>query len=647
MTEATKGRPAVLPVSEIKGNGQNPRGDVDTKGEAFAELVASIKEHGVLQPILVGPKTNGHYPIIAGYRRHLAAAHAGLAEIPALEADLKGAELAAAITENVIREDLNPVDEARAIARLQEQEGLTQPEAGKRLGKSERWVRDRLRLLRVPEKMQQAFNAGAVPLAAAGDVEKLAEKAPKVVEALAAGALDASRDPDDYGLDFTRPGGFAEAVSTVVGWALDDAASGDGSSALGCFLALHWDGSVNYEDLIAAGLPHDRLKEFKAKFAKLAEASRQAMGYASYEGQRAVLTDEDLDAAEAFGCLVTIDSDGRRDARYITDAEWLADRVDERLDAAIERFEKQPRARGSSSSVKKGKSDPEAEKAAKEERRRQREEEYEARVAARAANLELGQRAEKALRSPKPTLEQAKLLASIALTHGTGGIASGLVYTDRAYQTEEELKNGKVKVKLNGTSAAVDQLWEDLDKAKTPNEAFGVALRAFVLTRFANPEMMVRSQQLPSWDMPGRYRAGTTGEGRVPELVREVGMAAGVLPDAVLKAERQKAEAEAEQARIDAEERELAVLHSLSKSRKKAGRKASEVDTYDSRAFAGYFWLNEDETEQLLGELVKAKRVKRFDGEGDPTFAITAAGRKRLEKLTAAAKVRAKEEAAA
>jgi ParB family chromosome partitioning protein len=134
--------------------------------EALAELSDSIREHGVIQPIIVdaveddgGPR----YRIIAGERRYRAAALAGLHEIPALLRDYSGGErLEVAIIENIQRTDLNPIEEAEAYKRLMDSGGLSQEAAAAKLGKNRSTMANTLRLLKLPLPVRQALVVGTI-----------------------------------------------------------------------------------------------------------------------------------------------------------------------------------------------------------------------------------------------------------------------------------------------------------------------------------------------------------------------------------------------------------------------------------------------------------------------------------------------------
>ncbi len=140
-----------LPVELIVANPNQPRRNFDE--EALNALAGSLGERGVLQPVLVRPKPGGTYELVAGERRWRAAQIAGLAEIPALvRARDDAATLELALIENMAREDLNPVEEARACAALVEELGLTREEVGRRVGRSRVAVSNLLRLLDLPDE---------------------------------------------------------------------------------------------------------------------------------------------------------------------------------------------------------------------------------------------------------------------------------------------------------------------------------------------------------------------------------------------------------------------------------------------------------------------------------------------------------------
>ena len=159
-TEATEaGELRELPVTLIKPNPSQPRTNFDA--EALAALAASIEATGVVQPLLVRPLPDGSYELVAGERRWRAAQQAGLEKVPAVVRDQAEAErLQAALIENMVREDLNPVEEAKACAALVEDLGLTKEELAKRVGRSRPAVSNLIRLLELPDEALGLLESG-------------------------------------------------------------------------------------------------------------------------------------------------------------------------------------------------------------------------------------------------------------------------------------------------------------------------------------------------------------------------------------------------------------------------------------------------------------------------------------------------------
>lgn len=159
--QAQTGGSVNLPISQVEPGLNQPRKHFDE--EALADLAESIRQHGMLQPLTVRRLASGYYQIIAGERRWRAARQAGLEEVPAIiiEADdRKVMELG--LIENLQREDLSPLEEARGYRTLIESQGLTQEEAAKAVGKSRPAVTNALRLLNLPEDIQEMLERGEI-----------------------------------------------------------------------------------------------------------------------------------------------------------------------------------------------------------------------------------------------------------------------------------------------------------------------------------------------------------------------------------------------------------------------------------------------------------------------------------------------------
>lgn len=213
-----------LPADQIRANPHQPRQDFEET--ALAELAASIREHGVLQPLIVRGTGNG-FELIAGERRLRAARKAELAEVPVVvvnAGDQQAVELA--LVENVQREDLNVLEEAEAYQALMDRFSLTQEQVAERVGKPRASVANALRLLRLPDPVKAMvrdgrLSAGHAKLIGGLDIEaeqvQMAERAVKealsvrALEKLIAGSRRAPRKPRAFRADI--PAGHLSYLS--------------------------------------------------------------------------------------------------------------------------------------------------------------------------------------------------------------------------------------------------------------------------------------------------------------------------------------------------------------------------------------------------------------------------------------------------
>jgi ParB family chromosome partitioning protein len=214
---------ASVPVAAIEPHPEQPRRHFDE--QALEDLALSIAQRGVIQPVIVRPLSGGRYQLVAGERRWRAAQKAQLHEIPALIRDLEEREVAAlALIENIQREDLNPVEEARAYRRLAQLEDLPHMEIAKLVGKSRSHVANFIRLLGLPAAVLAHLEGGRIDMGHARalighkDAEALARRAAdqrlsvREVEKLArqAESEPASRRPQRAARD---PAGDADIVA--------------------------------------------------------------------------------------------------------------------------------------------------------------------------------------------------------------------------------------------------------------------------------------------------------------------------------------------------------------------------------------------------------------------------------------------------
>ncbi|MBI5638729.1 MAG: ParB/RepB/Spo0J family partition protein [Nitrospinae bacterium] len=155
-------RVSEIPLADIVANRYQPR--LSFKDEALKELAASIKENGLIQPVIVHKVDNG-YELIAGERRFRAAKMLGMAAIPAIIKSVQNAEaLEMAIVENIQREELNPIEEAKAYKMLMDEFKLTQEMVAKKVGKQRPTVANTLRLLNLPRDIQADIETGRLTM---------------------------------------------------------------------------------------------------------------------------------------------------------------------------------------------------------------------------------------------------------------------------------------------------------------------------------------------------------------------------------------------------------------------------------------------------------------------------------------------------
>ena len=180
--------PNKLPIDQLKPNRWQPRSEFDEDG--LAELAESIRAQGIVQPLVVTTRDRKTYTIVAGERRWRAARRAGLEEVPVVVREVTGDRelLELALVENLQRADLNPIEEAEAFRSLQESFGLGQEEIGRRVGRNRATISNTVRLLNLPDEIQDLMRSGrlsagqARPLLGIDSVEEQLRLAKMAVE---------------------------------------------------------------------------------------------------------------------------------------------------------------------------------------------------------------------------------------------------------------------------------------------------------------------------------------------------------------------------------------------------------------------------------------------------------------------------------
>ena len=177
---------AEIPIKDIRSNPHQPREYFDE--EALNELASSIKDHGLIEPIIVKKSIKG-YDLVAGERRTKAAELAGLTTIPAIIRDFTDRQMMEiALIENIQREDLSPIEEASAYKNYIDSTGLTQEEVAKKFGKSRSYITNLLGLLSLPKNVQSEVNNGNISMSHArvlskiDDIDMINNLAKKIIE---------------------------------------------------------------------------------------------------------------------------------------------------------------------------------------------------------------------------------------------------------------------------------------------------------------------------------------------------------------------------------------------------------------------------------------------------------------------------------
>jgi ParB/RepB/Spo0J family partition protein len=540
----------MVPLAKIKPReGFNPRGEFGE--EQMAELVESVKRHGIITPLTLAPDGDG-FTIIAGERRYRAAKAAELRQVPAQVREADGEALTLAVAENVIRADLTPVEEAEAYRRLVEDHGGA-AQVAKLVGRSERLIGERLELLRLPAEARALVAARRVPLGCAPQLVQIAEREPLLADLTAAWLAER---PAGAGWFPTAPGEVVDDVLAAE-WQDDD---GKPLHPV-AYSVGGWRGPIvpgDRDDARAGVLaklgPHaGAVEQALARLPEIRHASEYDWAAREAEERRErgclALTAEDGDAARAFGCLLELSGPEGREHAYVTDPEWLADRLIQKIAAhAVEEASRSDRQREQRTA---GTDDAE-----NQARRAERERQYEQRVSARTRNLDLG--ATLARWQPKLDTDAVKLLGSLVLTeHGKAAAWAHRLCVEQPTTTN---KQGKLTVRYpRGAQAekqAHDQALAALKRARTPEAALAVVLRLLVAQR------LVDTAGLPNADRQGVYEpqvlANSAALGKLAARVAPPSVKRHLAEQAAERERRELAHQEQQAARLAEQRAQLA-----------------------------------------------------------------------------------------
>jgi ParB family chromosome partitioning protein len=474
---------ALLDIDSIDvEEGFNPRTGFDES--EMKELVASIKQSGITTALTVRPNGGTRHVLVAGERRLIAARQAGLKQVPVLIREKEGA-LAAAVAENLIRADLNPVEEAKALKRLAGSEKIpTHKKLAARVGKSAGFVSERLRLLDLPEGCQSAIAAGTVSVEAERNLRAVAKVAPRVAEC----ACELVQSGELSGREIVN--------------AFDDVLVAVSRSRFEVPPTMIDPDAVRLREVVD-----------EEKLAALLETHRSARPWIQGDDIVIRFREAEIDAARAAQQLIEFEVDHGEwssVARFLTDRELagdLAERVIERFAKEGEAREKQAKATGGA-----GQSQPteEGEKAARAEKR---QEAKQAKADAERFNEGVGRKLMErrgAAARKEHGLNRAKALAALLLADhdGLAGRGLRLVLPQLREIEHKKLKSGESRQKITyaDRDAANQYLCKKIDEARSEGQVIEILTEALVAAALADEAAVAQSNKI-HWFSPGREQA--------------------------------------------------------------------------------------------------------------------------------------------
>lgn len=492
-TTQTEPQVRLAPLRDVHvAEDANPRRNFDE--QALAELAASIGRHGVLQPLVVTAREQGGYTLIAGERRYRAAKLAGLTQLPVTIRD-GGAAIELAVDENLHRQDLNPVEEAHAFHTILTSGRLSKKALAERVSKSPAYVNERLRLLDLPDAIQEHVAGGSIPVRLAKRLIEIA----KVSEPVASSCVQLVVN------DVVKVEELEERPERLIGYLGDY----DWPDPQPIALAVS-----NYSQYPLESLPlPDGCDDIRDRYAAIGEE----VGFRFDQA--------DADAARGYGCLLEFKDGNHWSSAFITDPVFIADRVRLKLDAHEQELKKRERA------AARGQNDAASQPVdvEREQRRQERQQKAEAQEAATAANFELGRKLQLRYDAPKITTPIAKVLALLILDRDAEKLAGrGLRYVREDWQVVEPfVSRGKTvdKARYPEAHEAAEHLYAQIERARTPEQVIGRLLQALLAAHAADEDALPPSRRV-FYEIPGRYGDGASVE--IPAILGR--LAKPVLP---------------------------------------------------------------------------------------------------------------------
>jgi ParB family chromosome partitioning protein len=482
MTTEMKDRTTpTIEVSKIDvAEGFNARTTMEADG--LERLSASIATEGLIQPLLVKATEDGRATVIAGHRRLAAAKLAGIAELPVTYYEGER-ERPASLVENFHREDLDPIDAARGLKAIAEEFTLTtNKEIAAQVNMSERWVGERLRLLRLPEGCQTRVASGQVPVEAERLLRKVAEVSPRIAECVCEMAVRRKVAPRDFIREF--------------GDLLTETAEG------------RFDDKPTMIDARSVGFDVVADREERADLLARYEATRPHL-LGSKFGFR--LGEADLDAVRAAHCLVEhkVDEGGfYTSLAYINDREMAADIVRRTVESAEasakKRAEEEAAWRERSGQIEQTPDEQ------KEARKAERQKAAKASVKARTFNADLGRnlikRRGKGTRREQ-SLARAKAVAVVLLSDNENLPARGLRLVLPQLQDVEvkTLKSGeeRQRVDYSGIPECMTYIENRIAEAKSAAEVLELLADTLIAALVSDDAELPQSRRINWWSPVG------------------------------------------------------------------------------------------------------------------------------------------------
>jgi ParB/RepB/Spo0J family partition protein len=489
----------VVPLSKINVvDGFNPRTDVEKAD--LDRLADSIRQHGILTPVVLRPEHDGDYALVAGGRRIAASAIAGLMEVPAIVRattdDSDGLEYA--VIENIARVDLNPVEEALAFKRLIDERGLTRRGVAELLSVSQKLVTERLQILELPAELHAKIAAGDIAPSAIKPLVRLA----KIHRGLPAVAVAAVEAPPLH--DWDEPTTWADLAQAPIQVVCSDYEDDDRELPSDVFeprtsypiARFSLDAKAQKELAALCKLFDVAVEDYSVIFGQAEVDQAASLGAAHTDGEpRAyhptLIVGQDV-ADQLAGDVIKRELKDRR-ARQRQEREGERQNAERARRAALEAKGIDP---DSPEAAEVETPAPVSEEELKAQRKAEREALAEARRQAERYNLELGAACYTKLSKVKVDERVVKIIAAVDFANELGPIAArGARYGFPDWPQQTTTKGGKDKVEYLPTTAASHRAQQYIAGAKTTAEVAGRYLALVVMARYADEEAVAQSNR--------------------------------------------------------------------------------------------------------------------------------------------------------